>query len=122
MNYQTTVRSRDLTGKDKSLIQNVMSINELIKSGANVTLAVSVSDLREWHREVIADTRKELEEVIISDKAETYPTAKQVSEILGVDLSTLWRWEKKGYLVPSNVGGKRRYKMSDVKQILEGGR
>ena len=99
-----------------------MSINELIKSGANVTLAVSVSDLREWHREVIANTRKELEDAVISDKSETYPTAKQVSEILGVDLSTLWRWEKRGYLVPANVGGKRRYKMSEVKQILEGGR
>ena len=34
--------------------------------------------------------------------------------------ATLWRWAKVGYLVPINVGGKRRYRMSDVKRILEG--
>lgn len=49
---------------------------------------------------------------------ETYPSAKRVSEILEVDRSTLWRWAKCGYLVPIEVGGKRRYKMSDVKRIL----
>jgi Helix-turn-helix domain len=59
---------------------------------------------------------------IISDKAETYPSPKQVCEILNVDLSTLWRWNKRGYLCPSEVGGKRRYKMSDVKRILNGGK
>lgn len=99
-----------------------MSIAELLKKDANITLAISINDLREWHKEVIQDTRKELEDAVISDKAETYPSAKQVSDILSVDLSTLWRWEKRGYLVPVNVGGKRRYKMSEVKQILEGGR
>lgn len=99
-----------------------MSIAELLKKDANITLAISLNDLREWHKEVIQDTRKELEDAVISDKAETYPSAKQVSDILSVDLSTLWRWEKRGYLVPVNVGGKRRYKMSEVKQILEGGR
>lgn len=99
-----------------------MSIAELLKKDANITLAISINDLREWHKEVIQDTRKKLEDAVISDKAETYPSAKQVSDILSVDLSTLWRWEKRGYLVPVNVGGKRRYKMSEVKQILEGGR
>ncbi|WP_283687784.1 helix-turn-helix domain-containing protein [Dysgonomonas sp. Marseille-Q5470] len=99
-----------------------MSIAELLKKDANITLAISINDLREWHKEVIQDTRKELEDAVVSDKAETYPSAKQVSDILSVDLSTLWRWEKRGYLVPVNVGGKRRYKMSEVKQILEGGR
>jgi excisionase family DNA binding protein len=52
---------------------------------------------------------------------ETYPTPKQVCEILGVDNSTLWRWKRKGYLVPANVGGKVRYKMSEVKALLNGG-
>lgn len=98
-----------------------MGISELINSGANVTLAVSVDDLREWHREVIADTKRQLEDVIISEKNESFLSAKQVCDMLSVDASTLWRWEKKNYLVSSKVGGKRRYKMSDVKAILEGG-
>lgn len=99
-----------------------MGISELINSGANVTLSVSVNDLREWHREVIADTKRQLEDVIISEKSESFLSAKQVCDMLNVDASTLWRWEKKNYLVSSKVGGKRRYKMSDVKSILNGGR
>ena len=87
-----------------------------------MTVAVSIQDLREWHKEVIEDTRRELEEIVLTEKAETYPTVKQVSEILSVDLSTLWRWNKCGYLKTIEFGGGRRYKMSDVKAILNGGK
>lgn len=96
-----------------------MNIPELIRSGANVTLAVSIDDLREWHQEVIKDTKKELECMITDANTETYPSAEKVCEILDINKTTLWRWEKKGYLVPVKVGGKRRYKMSDIKSILE---
>ena len=99
-----------------------MNIQELLKSDVNFTLSIGISDLREFHKEVIADTRRELEAVVLSDKAETYPTVKQVSEMLNVDLTTLWRWNKKGYLKTIEFGGGRRYKMSDVKAILNGGR
>lgn len=95
-----------------------MSIQELIESGANINVTINIKDLQVWHKEVIEDTRRKLEDAVISDKAETYPSPKQVSEILGVDLVTLWRWGKKGYLVPNEVGGKRRYKMSEVKALL----
>ena len=60
-------------------------------------------------------------QLITDANTETYPSAKKVAEMLDVDKSTLWRWAKVGYLVPINVGGKRRYRMSDVKRILEGG-
>lgn len=99
-----------------------MNIQELLKSDANFTVSIGISDLRVWHSEVIADTRRELEEIVLSDKAESYPTVKQVSEMLNVDLTTLWRWNKKGYLKTIEFGGGRRYKMSDVKSILNGGR
>ena len=70
---------------------------------------------------LIADTKRELEQMITDQNTETYPSREKVREMLGVSDSTLWRWAKEGYLVPLNVGGKRRYKMSDVKQILKGG-
>jgi excisionase family DNA binding protein len=107
---------------DKSKKSNIMSIKEILKTGVNLTIAIGIDELREWHKEVIEDTRRELEEVVLSEKAETYPTVKQVSEILNVDNTTLWRWNKKGYLKTVEVGGKRRYRMSDVKAILNKGR
>ncbi|MDP3643138.1 MAG: helix-turn-helix domain-containing protein [Bacteroidota bacterium] len=99
-----------------------MNIQEIIKTGANLTISIGVNDLMEWHKEVIEDTRRELEEVVLSDKMETYPTVKQVSKMLNVDHSTLWRWNKKGYLKTIEFGGGRRYKMSDVKSLMNGGK
>jgi len=95
-------------------------IQEFLKEGSGISVTVGLEDLRKWHKEVIADTRKELEEIVLSDKVETYPSPKQTCEILDIDPSTLWRWHKKGYLVPIEVGGKRRYRMSDIKKILGG--
>jgi Helix-turn-helix domain len=99
----------------------IMNLNNLLESGNNITVSVSLVDLKEFAAVLIDNTKKELELVVISDKAETYPSPKQVCEILDVDLSTLWRWNKRGYLCSSEVGGKRRYKMSEVKAILNGG-
>lgn len=99
-----------------------MNINEFLKTGANFTVSIGINDLRDWHREVINSTKKELEEIVLSDKAESYPTPKQVSEMLNVDVSTLWRWNKKGYLKTIEFGGGRRYKMSEVKTLLNKGR
>lgn len=96
-----------------------MNIPEILNSRTNITISVSVNDLKEWHKTVIEDTKEKLENLILSEKAERYLSAKQVSEMLNVDLSTLWRWEQKEYLIPAKVGGKRRYKLSDVKSLLE---
>jgi excisionase family DNA binding protein len=52
---------------------------------------------------------------------EKYLTRKQAAEMLDVDLSTLWRWNKRNYLCAVEVGGKRRYRMSDVNRILGNG-
>jgi excisionase family DNA binding protein len=64
---------------------------------------------------------KELYET--KQQPEQYLTRKQAAELLDVDLSTLWRWNREGYLCTVAVGGKRRYKMSDIQRILkqEGG-
>ena len=99
-----------------------MNIQEIIKSGANVNFTVNAQDLNAWGKELIESTRRELEEVVMSSKMETYPSPKQVSEIMGVNLVTLWRWANKGYLVPIEFGGGRRYKMSEVKALMNGGR
>jgi len=95
-----------------------MLLLELVDKCTNVTVNVGIKDLVEFGNHMIECTRRELERVVIEDKAETYPTPQQVAKILGVDPTTLWRWNKRGYLVPIEIGGKRRYKMSDVKALL----
>lgn len=99
-----------------------MNLNNILQESGNVTIAVSLVDLKQFAVDIIESTKKELEDVVIAEKAETYPSPKRVCEILDVDASTLWRWNKRGYLCPVEVGGKRRYKMSEVNAILNGGR
>ena len=99
-----------------------MNLKEIVQESGNVTIAFSLVDLKQFAVDIIESTKRELEDVVIADKAETYPSPKRVCEILDVDASTLWRWNKRGYLCPAEVGGKRRYRMSDVNAILNGGR
>lgn len=55
-------------------------------------------------------------------KEEKLLTIAQVSKLLDVDKSTLWHWNKEGYLKKIHIGGKPRYKESEVMAIREGRR
>ncbi|WP_366946799.1 helix-turn-helix domain-containing protein, partial [uncultured Bacteroides sp.] len=54
------------------------------------------------------------------NKPEIFLTAEETAKRLKVDRSTLWRWNKEGYLVANKVGSKVRYKLSDVERIQKG--
>lgn len=97
--------------------QNLFSF---LNNHPDLTVSIKLGDLVEANRLLIAETKRELEQQIIDANTETYPSREKVMEILDVTASTLWRWQKQNYLVPINVGGKRRYLMSDIKKILEG--
>ena len=97
-----------------------VALLELAKAFPDMMVSVKLGDLVEANTLLIAETKRELEQAIEDQKTETYPSREKVMEILDVSQSTLWRWQNSGYLVPLNVGGKRRYRMSDVRRILEG--
>lgn len=54
------------------------------------------------------------------NKPEVYLTTEETAKRLQVNRSTLWRWNKEGYLVSIKVGSKVRYKLSDVERIQKG--
>ena len=99
------------------MITNILS---LAKECPNLQVSITLGELVEANKLLVAETKQELEQLITDQNAETYPSREKVMEMLGVCEATLWRWAKNGYLVPLNVGGKRRYRMSDVNRILEG--
>jgi prophage antirepressor-like protein len=94
---------------------------ELAKQCPNVNITLKAGELIEAIDYCVNQTRKELEQLITDANTETYPSIEQVSKILDVNKTTLWRWGKQGYLVPIEIGGKRRYKMSDINKILNKG-
>ena len=95
------------------------TILDLAKACPDAIVAIKVSDLVEANEALIQKTKCELEELVTDQHAETYPSRQKVAEILDVDLTTLHRWAQRGILVPLSIGGKRRYKMSEVRRLLE---
>ena len=98
-----------------------MNLQELINSNAIINLTITLDDLRTFSNELIQSTKKQLEADVIAQQKETYLTRLETCDFLKVDQSTLFRWAKRGYLMPVEVGGKRVYRMSDLKRILNGG-
>ena len=99
-----------------------MNFIDIANQYPDLNITIKAGDLIEAINYCISKTQKELEQQITDANTETYPSPKKVCEILDIDLSTLWRWNKRGYLCHIEVGGKRRYRMSAVEAILKGGR
>ena len=98
----------------------MIDLVNLSKQLPDLNVTVRAVDLTEMVKFCVAETKRQIEQTLADAATETYPSPDQVAKILDVDKSTLFRWRKRGYLVPIEVGGKRRYRMSDVKRILEG--
>ena len=95
---------------------------DLSKECPDLIVQIRLGDLLEANKQLIALAKHELEQEIADSKAETYISREKVMEITGKSSTTIWRWQKINYLVPvSSVGGTYRYRMSDVRRIMEGG-
>jgi len=92
---------------------------QLAKQCPDVTIALKAGELIEAIEYCVQITRKKLEQQITDSNTETYQSIEKVAQMLDVDKSTLWRWNKQNYLVAVEIGGKRRYRMSDVRKILD---
>lgn len=95
-----------------------IDIAELAKHCPDVTISIKAGDLIEANKKLVEDLRISLEKQIRDEHEERYLSSDDVCEMLDVSKPTLWRWEKMEYLIPLRVGGKVRYKLSEVKQIL----
>lgn len=96
-----------------------MDIKDIINSNLEVNVTIKASDLREVMCELIEEvhnratantqTQKEDDELLIE---------QEVRELLGVSHSTLWKWAKLGILPRIELGGMRRWRLSDVNKLL----
>ena len=99
-------------------MKNILSIIQDEK--ASIKLEVSGEDLLEFSNDLINRAKTELSVEISEARKEKYLTREEVKEICGVCDATLWHWNKKNYLNTIKIGNKVRYRMSDIRRILEG--
>lgn len=97
-----------------------MEVYDILKNQeSNVSITIKREDLMMFGQYLIAETKKEFEAFIKAKNEEEYLTKREVAEILHVDVSTLWNWDKKNYLKPIEVGHRRLYKKSDISKLLK---
>ena len=102
-------------------MENKNNIYELAQTFPNISVTIKLSELIEFGKLLIAETKREFEKQTKEKNTETYPDRAEVMDILGVSYATLLRYEKMGLLKRLPVGGRARYRMSDVKRFMERG-
>jgi hypothetical protein len=94
-----------------------MNIQEILMQ-QNIIVSLTGEQLNELAEQILSGARSIYEK---KEQPEQYLTRKQAAEMLDCDLSTLWRWNNENYLCPVEIGGKRKYKLSEVNKILRKG-
>lgn len=100
-------------------------IEDLLKEEKPIQVVVDLNDLRQLFAEVTKESKHRQEvtqrvcEPIPEATMERILNRRDVCELLGVNPTTLWRWEKIGKLKVHHVGRKVLYKVSELKSFIE---
>jgi len=97
-----------------------LSIEDVLDNSVATLIMIKPEDLKQTIINVVDEARRRMEKEIALNNSEVLLTTKQVTERLSISRTTLWHWVKKGYVIPVVIGGKQRYKLSDVNTILQG--
>lgn len=77
-----------------------------------------IDELRGELRDAVWSARADMMSGLSALNRNKPMTVKEVADMLGVNLSTLHRWNKQGILVRQRVGGKVLYRAEDVERIV----
>lgn len=101
------------------MLQN-FNLLEVAKQFPDMSITIRLEDLMEANRSLLAELlQQDSEEREARSKEETYLTREEVMEMLRISPTTLWRWMKRRYLVPIEIGAKRLYLRSEVERLLK---
>ncbi len=94
------------------------SLTTILKENSNIIIQVSSEDLKAFAQEILIGAKSiamiEAEMVATSDKLLTIDEA---AKLLSVSKMTLYRWDQNGILKKVEIGGKRRYRKSDIERL-----
>lgn len=88
--------------------------NLLRDEHANVSVTLSLADLREFVNELLENGTAANPAPAEVERSRELMTRDEVCEYLGVTKPTLHRWNKLGYLTCVKVGSKVRYRREDI--------
>ena len=97
-----------------------MDLLSLAKECPGMSVTIRLGDLLEANEALARRVREETMALRSVDEDELVP--KEVARVRllgGVDPSTLWRWEKVGYLKPVRIGVKVFYRRGDIARLTD---
>lgn len=94
---------------------NLLQIAELYP---NVNITIKLSDLLEAFREIAEEIHNTYEDERAAKDSEILIPRQEVLQLLGVNSTTLWRWNKEGYLKAVKVGAKTKYRKCDIDKLM----
>lgn len=99
-----------------------MDLIGLAREFPDMCVTIRLGDLLEANEALARRVREEArrESGAVADD-ELVPKEVARKRLLGgVDPSTLWRWEKAGYLAPVRIGTKVYYRRGDISRLVDG--
>lgn len=84
-----------------------------------IQVEINATELSDTITREIARQIKALENHFQPKAPTEYLTRNQVAEMLQVNLSTLYSWNKKGILKPIGIGKRVYYRREDIKKAMK---
>lgn len=81
-------------------------------------IQVTPEQLQEKILEGVKDLIRKHQDIFSPKQPDEYLTRQETADFFKVDVSTLWHWKQKGFLVPYGAEGIVRYKRSEVEQAM----
>lgn len=94
------------------------TLDKIAGGASPVMFVVNADDLKTIVSDMWNAHVSRTQEAIEADRETPALTRQAVARKLNVTLSTLWRWDKTGYLKPAKIGNKVLYRASDVEALL----
>lgn len=95
------------------------TLSELLNTSSNITISISLNDLRQFHSEVMEDSKKAAIAELEAKKADEDLSIDQMAKELGRSVQTLRRWDSSGYFESyKKVGNTPIYKRSQINQFI----
>ena len=100
-------------------MNNICLSSILNSKESNIIIQVSSEDLKAFAQEILIGAKSiamiEAEAAASSDQLLTIDEA---AKLLSVSKMTLYRWDQNGILKKVEIGGKRRYRLSDIEKLV----
>lgn len=85
----------------------------------NIILQVNSDDLKEFANQILLGAQSIAhEQAELAARADKLLTVEEAAHMLSVSKMTLYRWDQNGILKKVEIGGKRRYRLSDIEKLV----